>query len=44
MLHMKMSNVLTYVIHEYKMCSVGTYDIYEKCYVQTYVTRANLMF
>ena len=39
-----MCNVLTYVTHEYKMCSVRTYGTYENCYVWTYVTHENLMF
>ena len=43
MLHMKMCNVLTYVTHEYKMCSARTYSTYEKCYVRTYVTHETLM-
>ena len=43
MLHMNVCNVLTYVTHEYKMCSVRTYGTYEKCYFRTYVTHENLM-
>ena len=42
MLHTKMSNVRTYVTHEYEMFSVRTYVTYENvtcpnlCYTQKY--------
>ena len=44
MLHTKICNVQTYVIHEYEMYSVKLMFNTEMLHVQTYVTDENMIF